>query len=53
LDFGAQSEFSRELTELIYKYDNAVQIQVAQIKSMLTFVEEDQKYLNERAEKAK
>jgi len=35
------------------KYDHAVSEQVAHIQSMTKFVLEDQKYLEDRAEKAK
>jgi hypothetical protein len=52
-DFGAQSNFAVELSSLIEKYDRAVSEQVANIQSMTKFILEDQKYLENRAEKAK
>jgi hypothetical protein len=42
-----------ELSTLLQNYDRAVSEQVSHIKSMTKFVSEDQKYLEERAEKAK
>ena len=42
-----------ELSNLLQNYDRAVSEQVSHIKSMTKFVSEDQKYLEERAEKAK